>query len=142
MPVKAPVIRTTEVTMDILLRKRAASRNDPLTAKVRKHPKKHFLGIDQLVESETAGLAGIGDDIVIGSEYAVGVAPGGNLFEAEFLQSVIFHDFFPDRTLVRHRPRKVDVSRRSQFHSEEIGEPRPQVLPPDEITVGNVKSLV
>src|SRR5258708_3634548 len=94
------------------------------------------------MESETASLAGIGDDIVIGSEYAVRVAPGRNLFEAEFLQSVLFDDFFPDRPLVRHGPRKVDVSWRSQLHPEEVGELWPQVLPPDEITVCDVESLV
>src|SRR5258708_40065668 len=84
------------------------SRNDPLTPKIRKHPKKHLLGVHQVVESETTGLAGIGDDIVIRSEYAVRVAPGRNLFEAEFLQSVLCDDFLPDRPLVRHRARKVD----------------------------------
>src|SRR5467141_3403078 len=94
------------------------------------------------MESETAGLARIGDDIVIGSEYAVRVAPGRNLFEAEFLQSVLFDDCFPDRPLVGHGPRKADVSWRSQLHPEEMGELGPQVLPPNEITVGDVESLV
>src|SRR6266436_9263298 len=117
------------------------SRNDPLPPKIRKHPKEHLLGVDQLVESETAGLARIGDDIVIGSEYAVRVSPGRNLLETEFLQSVLFDDLFPDRPLVRHGPRKVDVSRRSQLHPEEIGEPGPDVLPSDKITVGDIKSL-
>src|SRR6202048_4384278 len=96
------------------------SRDDPLTAKVRKHPKKHLLGVHQVVEPETAGLARIGDDIVIGSEYAVRVAPSRNLFEAVFLQSVLFDDLLPDRTLVGHGPRKVDVSWRSRLHPEEL----------------------
>src|SRR5258708_24604399 len=95
------------------------SRNDPLMPEIRKHPKKHLLGVHQAVESETAGLAGIGDDIVIGSEHAVRVAPGSNLFEAEFLQSVLLDDFFPDRPLVRHGPRKVDVAWRRQVHPDE-----------------------
>src|SRR5713226_2382944 len=125
-----------------LWRPLAVLRNDPLAPKIRKHPKEHLLGVHQVVETETAGLAGIGDDIVIGSEYAVRVAPGRNLFEAEFLQSVLFDDFFPDRPLVRHGPRKVDVSWRSQLHPEEVGELWPQVLPPDEITVGDVESLI
>src|SRR3981081_693275 len=99
-----------EVALAHATRTLGRSRNNPLTPKVRKHPKKHLLGVHQVVESETAGLAGIGDDIVIGSEDAVRVAPGGNFFEAEFLQSVLFDDSFPDRPLVRHRPRKVDMS--------------------------------
>src|SRR3981189_3240086 len=118
------------------------SRNDPLTPKIRKLPKKHLLGIHQVVKPEAAGLAGVGDDIVIRREDAVRVAPGRNLFEAEFLQSVPFDYFFPDRPLVRHGPRKVDVSWRSQFHSEEFCEFGPQVLPPDQITIGDVESLI
>ena len=34
------------------------------------------------------------------------------------------------------------MSRRSQLHPEEIGEPGPDVLPSDKITVGDIKSLV
>src|SRR5271169_5321537 len=94
------------------------------------------------MESETTGLAGIGDDVVVRCEYVVGIAPGGNLFEAEFLQPVLFDDFFPDRPLVRHGPYKVYVSWRSQLHPEEIGELGPQILPPDKIAVGYVKRLV
>src|ERR1700730_6692560 len=74
-----------ELTLAHATRTLAVLRNDPLTPKIRKHPKKHLLGVHQVVESETAGLARIGDNIVIGSEYAVRVAPGRNLFEAEFL---------------------------------------------------------
>src|SRR5216684_3224098 len=114
-------------TLDPSLRQSSArtfgrSRNDPLTPKIRKHPKEHLLGVDQVVESETAGLAGIGDDVVVGSEHTVRVAPGGNLFEAKLLQSVLFDDFSPDRPLVRHGPRKVDVSWRSQLHPKETSE--------------------
>src|SRR6202140_4270816 len=94
------------------------------------------------MESETAGFTRIGDDIVIRCEYAVRVAPSRNLFEAVFLQSVLFDDPIPYRTLVGHGPRKVDVSWRSQLHPEKIGELGPDVLPPDKITVGDVKSLV
>src|SRR6202048_4243482 len=118
------------------------SRDDPLTSKVRKHPKKHLLGVHQVVESETAGLARIGDDIVIRCEYAVRVAPRRNFLEPVFLQSVAFDDLFPDRALVGHGPRKVDMSRRRQLHPEELGEFGPQVLPPDQITIGDVESLV
>src|ERR1700738_917914 len=118
------------------------SRDDPLTSKVRKHPKKHLLGVHQIVESETAGLARIGDDIVVRCEYAVRVAPSCNFFEAVFLQSVLFDDPIPYRTLVGHGPRKVDVSRLSQIHPKEIGELGPYVLPPDKITIGDVKSRV
>ena len=57
-------------------------------------PKEHFLAVHQVVETETAGLARIGDDIAIRCEYAVRVAPGGHLFEAKFLQPVLFDDFF------------------------------------------------
>src|SRR5713226_10454700 len=131
-----------EVALAHAMRTLGRSRNNPLTPKVRKHAKKHLLGVHQIVESETAGLARIGDDIVIRCEYPVRVAPGRNLFEAEFLQSVPFDDFFPDRPLVRHGPRKVDVSRRSQSHPEEIGKLGPQVLPPDKVTGGDVKRLV
>src|SRR6266851_538736 len=131
-----------EVALAHAMRTLGRSRNNPLTPKVRKHAKEHLLGIHQVVETETAGLAGIGEDIVIGSEYAVRVAPGRNLLEAEFLQSVLFDDFFPDPPFVRHGPRKVDVSWRSQLHPEEISELGPQVLPPDEITVGDIKRLV
>src|ERR1700731_99089 len=114
MPRDAPVTRAVlpvRLTMIIFLVVAAAgrSRDDPLTPKIREHPKEHLLGVHQIVESKTAGLAGVGDDIVIGSEYAVRVAPRRNLFEAEFLQSVFFDDSFPDRPLVRHRPREVDV---------------------------------
>ncbi|MEA3133235.1 MAG: hypothetical protein QOG17_1081, partial [Gammaproteobacteria bacterium] len=49
-----------------LWRSLAALRNDLLTPKIRKHPKEHLLGVHQVVESETAGFAGIGDDIVVG----------------------------------------------------------------------------
>src|SRR6266404_1667151 len=115
------------------------SRNDPLTPKVRKHPKKHLLGVHEVVESETAGLAGIGDDVVIRREDAVRVAPGRDLFETEFLQSVPFDDFFPDRPLVRHGPRKVDMSWRSQLHPEEVSELGPQMLPPDKYAVCHLK---
>src|ERR1700719_4558169 len=94
------------------------------------------------MESETAALARIGDDIVVRCEYAVRVAPSRNLFEAVFLQSVLFDDPIPYRTLVGHGPRKVDVSWRSQLHPEEIGELGPYVLPSYKITVGDVKSLV
>src|SRR5882724_9247422 len=114
-------------------------RNDPFTPKIRKHPKEHLLGVHQVVESETAGLAGIGDDIVIRSEYAVRVAPGCDLFETESLQSVVFDDFLPDRPLLRHRPSKVDGSWRSQLHPEETSEFGPQILPPDQIAVGDVE---
>src|ERR1700737_2245477 len=124
------------------LRTLRKSWDDPLTAKVRKHPKKHFLGVHQVVESETAGLARIGNDIVIRCESPVRVAPSRNLFEAVFLQSVLFDDPIPYRTLVGHGPRKVDGSWRSQLHPEEIGEFGPYVLPPDKITIGDVKSLV
>src|SRR5271168_4573246 len=117
-------------------------RNGPLTPKIREHPKKHLLGVHQVVETETTGLAGIGDDIVIGSEYAVRIAPCRNLFVAEFLQSVLFDDPIPYRTLVGHGPRKVDVSWRRQLHPEEVGELGPQILPPDEIAVGDFESLV
>src|SRR5216684_2536226 len=111
-----------EVALAHATRTLGRSRNDPLTAKVREHPKKHLLGVHQVVESETAGLAGIGDDIVIRCEYAVRVAPSRNLFEAVFPQSILFDDPIPYRTLVGHGPRKVDVSWRSQLHPEEIGE--------------------
>src|ERR1700730_9057744 len=124
------------------LRTLRKSWDDPLTAKVRKHPKKHFLGVHRVVESKTGGLARIGNDIVIRCEYPVRVAPSRNLFEPVFLQSVLFDDLFPYRTLVGHGPRKVDVSWRSQLHSEEIGEFGPQVLPPDKIAIGDVESLV
>src|SRR6266851_3998904 len=131
-----------EVALAHAMRTLGRSRNNPLTPKVRKHAKKHLLGVHQIVESETAGLARIGDDIVIGSEHAVRIAPGRNLLEAEFLQSVLLDYFSPDRPLVRHGPCQVDVSWRSQLHPEEFCEPGPQVLPPDEIAVGDVKSLV
>src|ERR1700688_2677670 len=94
------------------------------------------------MESETAGLALIGDDIVIRCEDAVRIAPSRNLFEAVFLQSVLFDDPIPYRTLVGHRPRKVDVSWRSQLDPEEIGEAGPDVLPPDKVAIGDVESLV
>src|SRR6202041_1124054 len=94
------------------------------------------------MESETAGLARIGDDIVVRCEYAVRVAPSRNLFEAVFLQSVLFDDSIPYRTLVGHGPREIDVSWRRQLHPEEIGEFWPYVLPSDKITVGDVESLV
>jgi hypothetical protein len=68
-----------EVALAHATRTLGKSRNDPLTPKVGKHPKKHLLGIHEVVESETADLAGIGDDIVIGSEYTVRVAPSRNL---------------------------------------------------------------
>src|SRR5882757_2979308 len=125
-----------------LWRTLAVLRNDSVTLKIRKHPEKHFLGVHQIVESEAAGLAGIRDDIVIGSEDAIRVAPRRNLLEAVFLQSVLFDNGVPYRTFVGHRPRKVDVSWRSQFHPEEAGEPGPQILPPDQIAIGDVKSLV
>src|SRR3979411_2352634 len=108
----------------------AALRNDPLTPKIRKHPKEHLLGVHQVVESETAGFAGIGDDIVVGPESPVRVPPRRNLLEAKFLQSVLFDDFLPDRPLVRHRPRKVDVSWRRQLPSPESGEFGAYILPP------------
>src|SRR3984885_7754216 len=94
------------------------------------------------MESETAGLSRIGDDVVVRSEPAVRVAPSRNLFEAVFLQSILFDDPIPYRTPVGHGPRKVDVSWRSQLHPEEIGELRPYVLPPDKIAIGDVESLV
>src|SRR5580693_6460069 len=94
------------------------------------------------MESETAGLARIGDDIVVRCEYAVRVAPSRNLIEAVFLQSVLFDDPIPYRALVGHGPREIDVSWRSQLHPEKIGEFRPYVLPSDKITVGDVESLV
>src|ERR1700751_3506906 len=69
--------RTTPSAAAPLLREGfRRSRNDPLTPKIREHPKKHLRGVHQVVESEAAGLAGIGDDIVVGSEHAVRVAPG------------------------------------------------------------------
>src|SRR5580698_4645404 len=94
------------------------------------------------MESETAGLARIGDDVVVRCEYAVRVAPSRNLFEAVFLQPVPFHDPIPYRTLVGHGSRQIDVSWRSQLHPEEFGELGPYVLPPDKITVCDVESLV
>src|SRR5882757_6697067 len=128
-----------EVALARATRTLAVLRNNSVTLKIREHPKEHFLGVHQVVESETASLAGIGNDIVIGSEHAVRIAPGRNLLEAEFLQSVLFDDCFPDRPLVCHGPRKVDVSWRSQLHLEEFGEPGPQILPPDQVAVGEVK---
>src|SRR5258708_1227223 len=142
---KARAIRHYLIAFEVmgwLWRTLAVLRNDPLTPKIRKHPKEHLLGVHQVVESETAGLAGIGDDIVVGPQYAVPVAPGCDLFEAEFLQSVVFDDFLPDRPLVRHGPRKVDVSWRSQLHPEETSKFGPQILPPDQIAVGDVERLV
>jgi len=56
------------------------------------------------VETETTGLARIGNDVVIGSEHAVRVAPGRDLLEAEFLQSVLFDNRRRDRA-VRSAPR-------------------------------------
>jgi hypothetical protein len=58
------------------------------------------------------------------------------------LQSALLDDFFPNRALFGHGPRQVDVSWWSQLHPEEVGELGPQVLPPDEITIGDVESLV
>jgi hypothetical protein len=105
-------------------------------------PKKHLLGVHEVVEPKPAGLARIGDDVVIRSEYAVRVTPRRNLFEAIFLQSMAFNDAIPYRTLVGHGSCEVDVSRRRQLHVEELGELWPQVLPPNEIAIGDVESLV
>ena len=87
-------------------------------------------------------LLGIGDDIVIGSEYAVRVAPSRDLFVAEFLQSVLFDDLSQigplsamDRARLMCRGGASSIPKKS-------GELGPYVLPPDEITVGDVESLV
>src|ERR1700689_1978556 len=94
------------------------------------------------MESKTAGLARFGEEFVVRGESAVRVAPSRNRFKAVFLQSVLFDDPIPYRTLVGHGPREIDVPWRSQLHPKKTGEFRPYVLPSDKITVGDVESLV
>src|SRR5258708_37741326 len=83
------------------------SRNDPLTPKVRKHPKKHLLGVHEVVESETAGPASLGNEVGIPREDARPEATRRFLYHAGTLQTVTFQDFFTHRALVRHCPRHV-----------------------------------
>src|SRR6267143_507825 len=76
----------------------AASWNDPLAPEIRKHPKEHLLGVHQVVESETAGLTGIGDNVVIRCEHAVGITPRRNLSKRNFWSpflSTIFSQIGP-----------------------------------------------
>jgi hypothetical protein len=83
------------------------SRNDSLTPKIREHPEKHFLGVHQVMESETASVAGIGDDIVVGSEHAVRVPIRIRVFPEFLAQHIKIGEARPSRE-ASHSPVSAD----------------------------------
>src|SRR6266478_345381 len=124
-----------------LSRRRWVSGNDPLCAELAHEPHEHLFAIDHIVEAEAARFSNVRHHIPVATEDVIGKGPGHELIVSVGLQPIFLCHDAPEWCVVYHVCGKAYRLHLAGWHFESGRELRPQILPAEIVTVGDVESF-
>src|SRR5437868_1249916 len=120
----------------------AVSRNDATPTQLGEEPEEHLLAVDIVTETQAARLAAVGEEVIVPGKDEIGEGPGRDILVGRRRETVFFDHAVPQRFLVGHHEAELQWHGLGDFHVEEAGDPRPHVVPAEEIAIVDVESLV